>query len=317
MKTNKKEAKKLLKVLPIAKYKKLIDELAFYKPILYVTGGEPFLYPGIMELMNYAKKKGFSVTIVTNGVNLKEKAEEIVKNKWDYVLVSLDGPEEIHDKCRNFKGAYKAAYEGLLELQKYKKKYKHQIPFVLTSTTLSQINVNTLDECFNIGKEILPDLMVIYLSWFTNKKRGKIQQKILKSELGVEAFTWKAYVNEFTKEEAKRFQKELINIKKKKWPFDYLIVPDVGEENYAKYYLEPENLFGYSKCAAPFFMVDVMPNGDVVTCRDFVEIKVGNINEKSLLEIWNDRPFVKFRKLLIKHKGTLPQCSRCCGLMGF
>ena len=32
---------------------------------------------------------------------------------------------------------------------------------------------------------------------------------------------------------------------------------------------------------------------------------------------WNDEPFVRFRKLLIDHGGTLPQCSRCCGLMGF
>jgi len=36
-----------------------------------------------------------------------------------------------------------------------------------------------------------------------------------------------------------------------------------------------------------------------------------------LLEIWNDKGFVKFRKLLIRKGGTLPQCSRCCGLMGF
>lgn len=95
------------------------------------------------------------------------------------------------------------------------------------------------------------------------------------------------------------------------------MIPEVGVENYARYYLEPDNFLGYSKCAAAFHEVNIMPNGDVVNCRDFVDITVGNITEKPLLEIWNDKPFVQFRKLLIAHGGTLPQCSRCCGLMGF
>ncbi len=36
----------LLKTLPVSVYKDLIDQVAPFKPALYVTGGEPFLYPG-------------------------------------------------------------------------------------------------------------------------------------------------------------------------------------------------------------------------------------------------------------------------------
>jgi hypothetical protein len=36
--------------------------------------------------VNYAKSKGLVVSIVTNGVKLKENAEEIVRNKWDMIL---------------------------------------------------------------------------------------------------------------------------------------------------------------------------------------------------------------------------------------
>jgi radical SAM protein with 4Fe4S-binding SPASM domain len=76
-------------------------------------------------------------------------------------------------------------------------------------------------------------------------------------------------------------------------------------------------MFGYNKCITPFLEVNVMPNGDVVTCRDYIDVKVGNITEKKLLGIWNDEDFKRFRKLLISRGGLLPQCTRCCGLMGF
>lgn len=308
-------AKEFLKVLPIEKYKRLVDEVSHYKPLFYITGGEPFLYPDLVELMNYIKQKGCLATVVTNGVLLEKYAEEMVKNKWDMVMVSFDGPKEIHDKCRNFSGAYDTCFNGLLKLNEMKKKYKSVRPFVFTSTTLSTLNAPLLDKTLDIGRQLKPDLMVIYLSWFTSEEIGKAQDNILKENLGVTSFTWKSYATKFSEDDAKLFENAINGIKEKKWPFPYFIIPNV--KDIKRYYLDPSEMFGYNKCVAPFIMVDVMPNGDVTTCRDFVDIKVGNINEKPLLKIWNDTDFVNFRKLLIKNKGLLPQCSRCCGLMGF
>ena len=309
--------KEMLKIVPLERYKKLIDEVAYYKPLFYITGGEPFLYPGFSELMKYIKEKGCIATVVTNGVGLEANAEEMVKNQWDMIMVSFDGTREIHDKCRGVAGAYDTAINGIKKLNEIKKKYKSVKPFVLTSTTLSLVNAPVLEETFKIGEEIKPDLMVIYLSWFTSENIGKEQTEIFEKELGVTPFTWKSYATTFKPEEAKIFQEALTRVKEKKWNFDYFVIPDLKGDNIAKYYLEPSAMFGYDKCVAPFFMVDVMPNGDIATCRDFIDVKVGNIMEKPLLEIWNGEGFVKFRKSLIKHKGLFPQCSRCCGLMGF
>jgi radical SAM protein with 4Fe4S-binding SPASM domain len=314
---NQEKGKHLLKTLPVEKYKELVDQVAKYRPIFYITGGEAFLYPWLVELMNYIKKKKCIATVVTNGVLLEKYAEEIVKNKWDMLMVSFDGPREIHDKCRNFKGAYDVAVKGLLKINEMKKKFKSVKPFILTSTTLSQVNASVLSETFQIGNKLKPDLMVVYLSWFTSEEIGNKQSEILQKEMGVNPFTWKSYATKFSEKDAQLFQSAIMDIKKKKWSFEYLIIPDIKNEDIFKYYLEPSEMFGYDKCVAPFLMVDIMPNGDVTTCRDFIDVKVGNITEKPLLEIWNDEGFVKFRKLLIKNKGLLPQCSRCCGLMGF
>ncbi len=313
-----KDGEQLLKTLPFEKYKELVDQVAYYKPVFYVTGGEPFLYPSLMELMNYIKKKGCILSVVTNGFLLEKCAEEIVKNKWDMVLVSFDGPEEIHDECRNLKGAYKTALDGLVKIKEMKKKYKSIKPFVLTSTTISAVNAPYLERtCKIISDKIEPDMMVIYLSWFTSEEIGRASIDLLQENLGITPFTWKSYATKFSTETAELFQESISNMRKKKHPFNYMVIPDIKDKDLARYYLNPAEMFGYSKCAAPFIMIDVMPNGDVTTCRDFIDVKVGNITEKPLLDIWNDRGFVNFRKLLIKKDGLLPQCSRCCGLMGF
>lgn len=314
-----KDGAHLLMTLPVEKYKELVDQVAYYKPLFYITGGEPFLYPSFVELMNYIKKKGCILSVVTNGFLVEKFAEEIVKNKWDMVLVSFDGPEEIHDKCRNLKGAYKTALDGLVKIKEMKKKYKAIKPFVLTSTTISEVNAPYLEStCKILSDKIEPDLKIIYLSWFTSEEIGKAHTKILEENLGVTPFTWKSYATKFSNEIAELFQKSISNIRKKnKQPFNYIVIPDIKDKDLARYYLNPAEMFGYGKCAAPFIMVDVMPNGDVTTCRDFIDVKIGNITEKPLLDIWNDRGFVNFRKLLIEKDGLLPQCSRCCGLMGF
>jgi radical SAM protein with 4Fe4S-binding SPASM domain len=311
------EHRDMLKTLPVETYKDLVDQVAGNHPIFYVTGGEPFLYPGFMELMKYIKSKGCVLSVVTNGVMLEKYAEEIVADQWDMLLVSFDGPKEIHDRCRNFPGAYVTAVNGLKKIREIKEAARRVKPFVLTSTTISRVNAPVLEDTFRIGSELSPDLMVVYLSWFTSEAIGHAHSAILEEHLGITPFTWKSYATEFSDEDARMFHEALTRVKKRKWPFEYLVIPDLKDKDFARYYTDPGEMFGFDRCAAPFLMIDVMPNGDVTTCRDFIDVKVGNITEKPLLEIWNDEPFVRFRKLLLDRGGLLPQCSRCCGLMGF
>jgi radical SAM protein with 4Fe4S-binding SPASM domain len=305
------------RMLPVETYKEMVDDLAFYQPYYYATGGEPFLYPGLVELMNYAKARGSSVFVVTNGTKLQQFAEEMVRKEWDLLVVSFDGPEEIHDACRKTEGAYKAAVQGIREVQKWRTRLKKIKPIVVTVTTLSRENVKCLDETYEIGRTLHPDLAAVFLSWFTSEQLGKAHHDLLRDALGVEAFTWKAYARKFTEEEAQLTMDNLSRVEKKKWPFNHIVVPALNGTDVRDYYLKPSEMFGYDKCVTPFLEVNVMPNGDVVTCRDYIDVKVGNIAEKKLLEIWNGEGFVRFRRLLLDKGGLLPQCTRCCGLMGF
>ena len=63
------------KILSLEEYKIFIDQLRFHKPIFYLWGGEPFMYPDLMDLAGYIIKKGMWLSINTNGTYLEENAE--------------------------------------------------------------------------------------------------------------------------------------------------------------------------------------------------------------------------------------------------
>lgn len=311
------EGAKLLKEIPVAIYKKIADEVAHYRPIFYITGGEAFLYKGLMELTSYIKQKNSYVYVVTNGSLVAGYSPEIVKQEWDMITISFDGPETIHDKCRGVPGSFKAVVGGIRSLLKERRHGSKNLPYIVLSMTLSAANQDYIEDTFRIAADLRPDCLLIYFPWFTTEEIGKRHADILKQEFGVEAITWQSYIGQTTGIEPIKIKQTFDKLSAQKWPFDWLHIPGISFDKIPAYFQEPENYLGYGPCLAPYLMVDIMPNGDVVTCRDYIDVKVGNIAEKPLLEIWNDEPFRRFRTLLRKHGGLLPQCSRCCGLMGF
>ncbi len=99
--------------------KALIDDLAgFGVPVLLFSGGEPLMRKDLPELAAYAVEKGMRAVISTNGTLITpEKARTLKEIGLSYVGVSLDGMEEIHDRFRGMKGAFRAAMEGIKNSQ--------------------------------------------------------------------------------------------------------------------------------------------------------------------------------------------------------
>jgi len=305
----------LLSELTFEDYKKIVDETAHYKPIFYITGGEALLYKDLFKLTAYIKEKGCYVYVITNGAALERHAKQIVDQKWDMLTCSLDGPEEIHDQARGVPGTFKKTTRGIkLLLEERGKKVD---PYFLISATVSSSNQDHLEDMFDTVSDIGPDGLILYLSWFTTQEIGEKHASILKTEMDVDAVTWKSYIGQNTSIDAHLVRESLEKISKKKYPFGWYPVPFIKPDQIIRYYEKPDDFLGFGPCVAPYLMIDIMPNGDVVTCRDYIDVKVGNIKETPLLELWNNDRFREFRTLLNREGGVLPQCSRCCGLMGF
>ena len=88
---------------------------------LTVTGGEPFLRKDFVRIIDniILNCNVPRISIKTNGFytdRIKEFIPTLVnkhKNTEFTLSISLDGSEEIHDKVREFKGAYKKVLETL------------------------------------------------------------------------------------------------------------------------------------------------------------------------------------------------------------
>jgi len=90
---------------------KIIDELKLLgNKILHMHGGEALIRKDIDEIFNYAKLKGFYVSVNINGFNVPNKIN--ILKQLDAICISLDGREENHDKNRG-EGAYKTAVDAI------------------------------------------------------------------------------------------------------------------------------------------------------------------------------------------------------------
>ncbi len=98
----------------------MLDDLAdFGAPVFLFSGGEPFMRDDLYELGNYAKGKGLRTVISTNGTMITDDvAKKIRDTGFSYVGISLDGLEDVNDKFREQKGAFKKTLEGIRNCKK-------------------------------------------------------------------------------------------------------------------------------------------------------------------------------------------------------
>ncbi|MDX1739416.1 MAG: radical SAM protein, partial [Alphaproteobacteria bacterium] len=81
---------------------------------LHITGGEPLLWEGLFEALDYAFKTGYkTVSLNTNGTLLtKDVSKKLGVYDCLSVSVSLEGPQALHRKLRGH-GSYQKALVGI------------------------------------------------------------------------------------------------------------------------------------------------------------------------------------------------------------
>jgi len=91
--------------LPLDVWKSVVDDVRPWRPYIWVTGGEPTLYPDFVSLVQYIKREGMMVGVTTDGTTLKKKAEEILENPMDMLVISIEDKGSIHNKVRGYQRA--------------------------------------------------------------------------------------------------------------------------------------------------------------------------------------------------------------------
>jgi radical SAM protein with 4Fe4S-binding SPASM domain len=79
------------------------------------SGGEPLMRRDMPELITYAKKKGFFVSLASNGTLIDDPvAGDLASRGLDYIEISLDGMDAAHhDRFRGVSGAFDRSLRGI------------------------------------------------------------------------------------------------------------------------------------------------------------------------------------------------------------
>ena len=82
------------------------------------TGGEALMHRKLPELTQFFREIGATLTLLTSGL-LLEKQAALVATEFHEVIVSLDGPPEIHDQIRGVKGAFALLSRGVHAVKRH------------------------------------------------------------------------------------------------------------------------------------------------------------------------------------------------------
>ncbi|MBN1561796.1 radical SAM protein [candidate division KSB1 bacterium] len=302
----------------IARYKDILTELKKIRPNIYLWGGEPFIYPDLFELVRYGKSLNFTVQINTNGLYVRKYAEEIVACGLDDLIVSIDGPEEVHDDVRGLAGAFRLLKEGIVAIQAEKKSRGRKHPLLRVRGTISPYNFEHIYTLTDIAKELGADSLNFNWTWFTTRQTGEAYQKMMKELFDTDARSWIPYETEVILDPDKDrkydgIKTELARFSNNSTDLPISMSPFIKPEQVETYYENIYETFGHETCYAVYSKSYILPNGDVTPCPDFPDYICGNINDDHFLDIWNGERYRQWR-LELKRRRLFPSCYRCCDL---
>lgn len=253
--------------LDFALIKKTLDEVAAVyetKDIwVCLTGGEPFLYPGLIEVVRYSHELGFCCGITSNGTLITEElAVKLANAGLNTITISVDGFEESHDSFRNKKGAFNLAIRGIENLRKAGIQAE-------AITVIHKKNIDELDGLYDFFSANR------FYSWrVVNMEpigRAQINEELLLDAKGMKRLL------DFIEEKRKESRNMKISFGCSHFlPLDY----------------EHEVRNWYFLCMAGISVASIMVNGDISSCLDIErrpEFVQGNINTDSFIDVWENR----------------------------
>lgn len=267
---------------------KVIRELGEAKVwLLIFTGGEPLIRPDLDQLIKEAKTFGMNVSINTNGSMLSQKAEMLIGAGVDSLTVTAESTvPKIHDKVRNFPGAFNKLSEGIERLKHLRKGKKPRI----------NVRMDITKENY---REVKP-----YIEFWRRKVDSVILQPIHQTE---KTEKYKSTENmRFSKKDETEFKKYFDEINK------YKNFSNIYYREIPTFFFDPDSLYRKYRCFAGYIFGQIDPYGNVYSCTEYIK-KFGNLRDRSFMEIWNGETAKNFRKIIRDRKFTCKCWYYCTG----
>jgi MoaA/NifB/PqqE/SkfB family radical SAM enzyme len=294
--------------MTLADWKRLVDEVAAHHiSSVLLRGGEPFLFRGIIELLEYIASKGMFTSIDTNGTMLRRYAADIVRIGDIHLTVSVDGPEEIHDAVRGVKGCFSRIKEGVERLGDLERAGGRKISRAICFT-ISPYSFRGLGAMPDVARSLNIGSIAIVPYYYVPQAVGKQYEEELRG-LGCPAFSWVGFHHEDSgvdfdefKEQYRAYLAALGDI----YSFPYMAL---SEDEYRTWFGDPLAPVGPLRCTNVERLIDVQPNGAANFCVDFPDYSIGNVREATIEEVWKGARAARFRAY--RRGQPLAVCYRC------
>lgn len=261
-----------------------------------LSGGEPLMHSNLWQLCELLEALDVHVSLLSTGLLLERHASEIVR--WcDEVIVSLDGPREIHDRIRRIPGAYDRLAAGVAALRAADPGFPISARCVLQKINFRAL-AGTIRSARAIGLDRISFLAADTSSTAFNRPDGWDESRVSDvalnheevAELGqvVEAVTRDCsveFVSGFVTESPERLRALV------------------------RYFaaLNGDADFPANRCNAPWVSAVVEADGTVRPC--FFHRPLGTLHDAPLDEVLNSDGAVAFRRGL--DVASDPICRRC------
>lgn len=260
-----------------------------------ISGGEPLLRKDLFEIVNYAKRIGLNISIITNGRFVDTRVvDKIVKNEIR-VSISIDGTEKTNDLIRG-KGAYADAVSAMQKLSK--EGLLDCLVFTLANidTSLTNVNDSDITHVVELAKKY-GARWVIYHAFIPYSK----DESSLKVAPSPQQYEW-AWNKVYDLHLAYKGKPEL-NVY---CPFYARVAKQRGLPDFDNWF----NNFFLGRCFFGRFM-SVAENGDAIPCS-FNDIhRLGNVKDKSLKEIWDEMQASEFFLKVRDRSNLKGKCGVC------
>lgn len=272
------------------------------------TGGEPFVRKDFMDLLTHASKKARTHFISNTTMMPEDRAEAVVALSprkvgglgFNFAGTSIEAPGELHDEIRHMRGAFERSMNGIGLLRAQRDKAGKQCPMIHVTTVLQAANVDVLHQMPRVLKDAGVDVMNLVTETRMHDLPGL--GEVDPASFRGDQIPWpkidRGKLAEALNQTIANAREAGIEIR----------LPRMPRAAILDYYDQGIDLNQY-ECRNAWNTLFIGRQGDAYPCWI---VKVGNVREQSIKQLWNNVVMRGFRQSC--QKRLFAMCPGCCFL---